>query len=276
METKKKLDSTKDTIGLGNPAYWDVRYTEELLDVIGEVPCFDWYMPFDQMWVIMETFFDPGDNHRVLVVGCGRSNTVEFLYRRGFRDITAIDVSPTLIAAMQKKYAALTGVEFVCMDVKEMLTLQDNTFTIVIDKACLDALFTTTNFIEQSTRAYSEIFRVMRKNALFFSVSHAQPLARVPYLRTIRWAIDMCKCTDGENLHLFTLTKTEDPLLLDKLLVGAEAAIRKEATGVVSNLEQTMNKSSTTRKKGGGGILTVTASLESMVSMVDESKDVDE
>jgi SAM-dependent methyltransferase len=273
QRSKKEQEQQKreETIGLGAPYYWESRYKTELEDLIGLVECFDWYVPFDHIYEMIESFLDPELNHRILVVGVGCSNIVECLYSHGFRDITAIDISPTIIDKMQKKYSKLTGVEFLVMDAREMLTLSDNSFTAVIDKAMIDALFCMSDFNDAVGRAYKEIFRVLKPEGLFCSVSHANPLARVPYLRLERWAIDMASLVEGERLTLFTLTKTEDELLLNRKITGAEASIRPPATGIIDNDNQTMNKSSTTRKAGGGGQLTVTSSLEKMMEMVEES-----
>ena len=259
------------TIGLGSVYFWEAKYKEELTDIIGQVECFDWYVPFDHIYEMIESFLNPEINHRLLVVGVGRSNIVECLYKNGFRDITAIDISPTVIAKMQKKYAHLTGVEFLVMDVREMVSLSNDSYTAVIDKACLDSLFCMSDFNNSVDRAYNEIFRVLRMNGMYLSVSHAIALARVPYLRLVKWAIDMASLVEGEKLTLFILTKTDDDVLLNRKITGAEASLRPEAQGLVDNTEQTMNKSSTTRKAGGGGLLTVTASIDKMIEMVDES-----
>ena len=263
------------TLGLGAPYFWEAKYKSELSDIIGDVECFDWYVPFDQIYEMIESFLNPEINHRILIVGVGHSNIIECLYKHGFRDITAIDISPTVILKMQKKYAHLTGVEFLAMDVREMITLSSNSYTAVIDKACMDSLFCMSDFKDSVNRALKEIFRVLRMNGIFFSVSHAIPLARVPYLRLIRWAIDMASLVEGEKLTLFVLTKTEDEVLLNRKITGAEAAIRPEAHGIVDNTEQNMNKSNTTRKAGTGGQLTVTASLDKMIELVEESGDKD-
>lgn len=271
---KPKMNSM-NSLGLGAPYYWEAKYAAELKDIIGQVDCFDWYLPFELAWTMIESFVDPSVNHRILVVGCGISNAVEVLYDRGFRDITAIDISPTAITKMQKKYSHFTGVEFLCMDAREMMTLSDNSYTMVIDKAFLDALMCMSDFNSASEAALKEIFRVMKMGAIYFSVSHCLPLARVPYLRLVRWAIDMAKMTEGEKLTLFVLTKTDDPIMLDKKIHGAEAPIRPPAPGLVDVFNQTMNKSSTTKKAGGGGQLTVTSSLERMMEMVNDSMGMD-
>jgi len=259
------------TIGLGAPYFWESKYKEELADIIGHVECFDWYVPFDQIFEMVESFLNPELNHRILILGVGRSNIIECLYKHGFRDITAVDISATVVSKMQKKYEHYTGVDFIVMDAREMITLASDSFTAVIDKAMIDALFCMSDFNDSANRAYKEVFRVLKADGIFLSVSHAIPLARVPYLRLIRWAIDMASLVEGEKLTLFVLTKTADEAMINRKVTGAEAATRPEASGIVDNMEQTMNKVSTVRKAGGGGQLTVTASIDKMIEMVDES-----
>jgi len=272
---KKKDGQTKDTIGVGHPMYWEARYRDELEDMVGKIDLFDWYCPFEPVWDMISNFIDVHANHKILVVGVGRSNIIECLYKSGYRDITAIDISPSLIKRMQDKYAHLTGVDFLCMDVREMTALNNNSFSLVIDKGCIDALFCGTDFISSSKRAFSDVYRVLRQDGIFFSVTHATPLSRVPYFRSIDWAIDISKIVAGESLTLFCLTKTSDRLLLDRKIVGAEAAIQKRSSALVSSLDQKMNKSSTTRSKANAGALTVTASVDKMIEMVDDSQAVD-
>jgi len=276
VKSKKTDSATKDTIGIGNPFYWEARYREELEEMVGKIDLFDWYCPFEPVWDMISNFIDVHANHKILVVGVGRSNIIESLYKSGFRDITAIDISPSLVKRMQDKYAHLTGVDFLCQDVREMMSLKSDSYSLVIDKGCIDAVFCGTDFITSSKRAFNEIYRVLRpEGGILFSVSHASPLSRVPYFRSIEWAIDISKLVEGEGLTMFSLTKTSDRLLLDKKIVGAEASVQQRSSSLVSSLDQKMNKSSTTRSKANAGALTVTASVDKMIEMVDESQEVD-
>lgn len=276
QKKKKKDGLTRDTIGLGHPSYWEVRYAEELEEMVGKIDTFDWYCEFEHAWDMIANFIDEHANHKILLLGVGRSKVVEYLYKKkGFRDITAMDISPSVIKRMQDKYAHLTGVEFICMDVCEMLTLKSDTYSIVIDKGCIDSLFCSTSFTTVVPKALNEVRRVLSMEGIFFCVSHATPLSRVPYFRAHSWAIEISKMVEGESLTLFALTKTDDAARLDKKIVGAEAGIIKKNSALVSSLDQKMNKSSTTRNKANAGALTVTASLDRMIEMVDETRDVD-
>lgn len=196
---------------------------------------------------------------------------------KGYRDITAIDVSPTLIHAMQKKYEKYTGVEFVILDVREMSRFPDNTFSLVLDKGCIDALFCGTDFRDSILRALTGIFRTMQTNGTFISFSHAQPLARVPYFRFVPCALDVCPVVGGgESLFMYALSKSQNESLVDKKIVGCEATVPMRAANVVSASDQKTSKQTTTRKRGGGtGSVTVTSSVDKLAEMVAETAEVD-
>ena len=114
----------------------------------------------------MESIVDTKQSHKVLILGIGRSNVIDILYSNGFKEITAIDISPLLIAQMQDKYRNFPGVEckiffffffhqiFILflyffhlivyvMDARELHQFQNNTFSLIIDKGLSinDSLF---------------------------------------------------------------------------------------------------------------------------------------
>jgi len=258
-------------IKIGDAAYWEVRYKQEILD-LASFELFDWYCPFNEIYPMMHSFFFSGVN-RILVVGIGRSNVIESLYRKGYRDITAIDISESIIVEMRRKYESYAGVEFFVMDVRQLHKFQDSTFSIVIDKACIDSLYCGTDYLDSTGLALQEIHRVLKQDGVFFSVTHAPPLARVPYFRLLPWAIDSYKIPSeiGEGLTLFVIIKTNNELLLSKKIAGAEAVLRPKAKKVVSSFDQKMNKSSATRSRSNAGCITVTASANVLADLVAES-----
>lgn len=262
-------------VKIGDPAYWEVRYKQEILDLV-QFDLFDWYCPFSQIYHMTHSFFSSGVN-KILIVGVGRSDVVEYLYHKGYRDITAIDISESIIIEMRRKYESYAGVEFFVMDVRQLHKFKDNSFTVIIDKACIDALYCGTDYLDSTNLALTEIYRVLKPDGVFFSITHAPPLSRVPYFRLIPWAIDSYKIPSeiGEGLTLFVLIKTNNEQLLSKKIAGAEAVLRPKAKKVVSSFDQNMNKSSTSRSKGNAGSITVTASANILAELVAESAEMD-
>ena len=43
-------------------------------------------------------------NVRILIPGCGNSYKAEYLIKKGFINITVIDIAPTLVAVLQQKF----------------------------------------------------------------------------------------------------------------------------------------------------------------------------
>lgn len=263
-------------MNIGEGAYWEERYKIEMAKLIS-FEVFDWYCPFTDLYPMIEGVFDSTQVHKVLVIGVGRSDVIDCLYRKGYRDITAIDISSTIIVEMQKRYSSYTGVEFFVMDTKQLMKFSTDSFTLVLGKGCIDSLFCGTDYMDATSLAFAEIFRVMKNNAVFVCVSHGSKLSRVPYFRVIPWAIDCYKIASniGEHLTLYVLTKTDNQDLINKRIPGAEASLQAKSSHVVSNMDQTMNKGSTTRSGQNTGSITVTASVDALAEMVAESADVD-
>jgi hypothetical protein len=67
-------------IDIGDASYWDIRYSSELDKTIFQL--FDWYVPFADAYPYFEGVIDTNIKHKVLVIGCGRSDTVEVLYNK--------------------------------------------------------------------------------------------------------------------------------------------------------------------------------------------------
>ena len=207
----------------------------------------------------------------VFISSVGKSNIIECLYKKGFRDITAIDMSSVVIQQMQREYSTYTGVEFFVMDVRELIKFPDNYFSLIFDKGCIDTLFCGTDFISSTKRAFSEIYRVMRKESTFVLISHASPRTRVPFLRSASWAVDCYKLDDeiGESLTMYTLMKTSNVLLLNKRIKDGDLPERS----VNANISTMENK--TTSKSGRGGSLSVTSNTDALDEMLAESAERD-
>jgi 2-polyprenyl-3-methyl-5-hydroxy-6-metoxy-1,4-benzoquinol methylase len=96
-------------LSLGSPDYWDERYKEEEKRMTTRFTLFDWYAPFESLYPTVETVIDTQLNHKVLIIGVGRSNMVEVLYSKGFKDITAIDISQTVIRQVRPHFIPTAG-----------------------------------------------------------------------------------------------------------------------------------------------------------------------
>lgn len=235
-----------------DPLHWDNRYKDEV-EVNTGFKLFDWYVPFDICYPMIESVIDLTKRHKVLLLGIGKSGAIETLYNKGYRDIVAIDISPTLIRQMQTKYESYSGVEFMCLDVRRMSVFPDKLFSVVIDKACLDALFCEIDYKSSVNQALLEIHRVMKDDGIFTCISHSSPMSRVPYLRHINWAIRILSLQEGcgdSGLSFFAITRTENHLLIEAKIKGAEFASQAaKSSNIVFSLNQDINKVSTMKVK---------------------------
>lgn len=117
--------------------YWDQRYARE------EGTSYDWFKSFDDIKDVILPHV-PLREARILELGCGNSTITPGLHDAGYANLTAIDFSSTLVKQMQQRYP---GVNFQCMDIREMLEPAQldsigpiGSYDLVIDKGTLDAL----------------------------------------------------------------------------------------------------------------------------------------
>lgn len=256
----------------GETFYWETRYSQEFDKDIG-FKLFDWYVPFSDIYLMVESVLDPLKKQKILIIGVGRSNIIDTLYAKGHRDITAIDISPTLINELQKKYSTFSGVDFMVMDVRDLSFLSGCAYSLVLDKACLDALFCLIDFKNSVEKALQEIYRVMRVDGIFLSFTHAPKLARCPYLRGIKWSIDAAPVIGGgEGLSMFTMVKTSDRELLARQIAGNEVTSSRSTSGVVTGSELKARVRSMKKIKG---FITVTEGVDAVAHMVAETAELD-
>ena len=106
------------------------------------------------------------------------------MWDEGFHDITSIDFSYSAIQFQQEFYRLeYPKLVFQHMDVKNM-SFKDNTFDMVIDKACLDAVICSDGSKINVQTMLSEIYRVLKNGGYYMCLSHGKENQRVKYLST--------------------------------------------------------------------------------------------
>ena len=55
-------------------------------------------------------------NMRILIPGCGNTHEADYLLQQGFTDITVIDIAPTLVAQLTKKFASNPNIKIILGD----------------------------------------------------------------------------------------------------------------------------------------------------------------
>ena len=58
----------------------------------------------------------PNKEASILIPGCGNAYEVEFLWNRGFSNITVLDISTTAVQILRDKYQGKKGVTVICED----------------------------------------------------------------------------------------------------------------------------------------------------------------
>ncbi|XP_033618492.1 EEF1AKMT4-ECE2 readthrough transcript protein isoform X2 [Fukomys damarensis] len=112
--------------------YWDLRYQ----GAADSAP-YEWFGNFSSFRALLEPELRPED--RILVLGCGNSALSYELFLGGFPDVTSVDYSSVVVAAMEARYAHVPRLRWETMDVRA-LGFPDGSFDVVLEKGTLDAL----------------------------------------------------------------------------------------------------------------------------------------
>jgi SAM-dependent methyltransferase len=157
----------------GKPEYWEERYTRD-------PEPFDWY----QRWAGLKDIFSEyiQQNHQMLVIGAGNSRLSEEMYEEGYHNISNIDISLTVIKAMQEKYQDKAGMSYQQMDCRAM-DFPEGIFNVVIDKATLDSILCGEGSTHNAQKTLQGVSQVLGPNGVFLCVSHGQPSYRLTYLQ---------------------------------------------------------------------------------------------
>ena len=130
MEDRKVVkDQGEDLLGNNiSKTYWNSQYDSNTTRWdLGEVsPPIKEYI--DQL---------TNKNLRILIPGCGNSYEAAYLLQQGFTDITVLDIAPTLVEKLQKKFSNISEIKIVQGDFfKHMGTYDlvlEQTFFCAID-----------------------------------------------------------------------------------------------------------------------------------------------
>lgn len=97
---EKELQCCVTTCGLPlNANYWDTQYQNNEIN---------WDL--HQVSPPLKKYFDQLENKNIaiLIAGCGNAYEAEYLYALGFQNITLVDISHTLVAALIEKFKDTT------------------------------------------------------------------------------------------------------------------------------------------------------------------------
>ncbi|CAO3671229.1 unnamed protein product [Umbelopsis vinacea] len=178
--------------------YWEERYQKESPQVT-----FDWFKTYEDLKpTLNETI--PSKDASILMLGCGNSTLGEDMYDDGYKNITNIDYSSTVIKQMEERCS-----DRLEMDIRD-LKFEDQSFDIVIDKGTMDALMCdrgdvwdpSPELIKEVKAEVDEVTRVLKIGGKFIYITFGQPHFRKRHLARDCW--DGIKVsTLGEAFHYF-------------------------------------------------------------------------
>ncbi|CAN9500634.1 unnamed protein product [Ophioblennius macclurei] len=113
------------------------EYWEKFFKKRGE-KAFEWYGDYNKLCGVLHKYIKVQD--KVLVVGCGNSELSEQLYDVGYKHLTNIDISETVVTHMNQRNATRRpGLTFQQVDATQT-PYEDATYQAALDKGTLDAI----------------------------------------------------------------------------------------------------------------------------------------
>ena len=183
----------------GKVDYWRERYTKADHITRKIVTEYDWYVDAEDTKNLVASYLAGKLDSKILIVGCGISLLTRILYGAGFKNIIAVDFCKDAVEIMRRRDKDLEGVQILVMDTRNLSTFPDAAFDCVVDKACLDSVFSSDSSIEAAHRALEEISRVLAPEGFFLSVSYADVQSRYPHLKKdqFEWTVGQTSISTG-------------------------------------------------------------------------------
>ncbi|XP_012497594.1 PREDICTED: endothelin-converting enzyme 2 isoform X5 [Propithecus coquereli] len=203
--------------------YWDQRYR----DAADSAP-YEWFGDFSSFRALLEPELRPED--RILVLGCGNSALSYELFLGGFPDVTSVDYSSVVVAAMQARYAHVPKLRWETMDVRA-LNFPSGSFDVVVEKGTLDALLAgerdpwnvSSEGVHTVDQVLSEVSRVLIPGGRFISITSAAPHFRTRHYAQARygWSLRHATYSSGFHFHLYLMHKGGE-LSVAQLALGSQ------------------------------------------------------
>ncbi|XP_062857364.1 eEF1A lysine and N-terminal methyltransferase [Trichomycterus rosablanca] len=132
---------------------------------------FEWYGDYNSLCGVLHKYIKPRD--KVLVVGCGNSELSEQLYDVGYRSLTNIDISETVVSHMNQRNAQRrSDLTFNQVDATQT-GYEGDSFQAILDKGTLDAMASEEEGIVAG-RMLAEMGRVLVVGGRYVCVTLAQ------------------------------------------------------------------------------------------------------
>ncbi|XP_027146469.1 eEF1A lysine and N-terminal methyltransferase [Larimichthys crocea] len=173
------------------------EYWERFFKKRGE-KSFEWYGDYNQLCGVLHKYIRA--QHKVLVVGCGNSELSEQLYDVGYKHLTNIDISETVVTHMNQRNAERRpGLTFQQVDATQT-PYEDASYQAALDKGTLDAMASE----EEGALArnmLTEVGRVLSVGGRYVCVTLAQESViklAVEHFVQLGWAVRL-HCLQEES-----------------------------------------------------------------------------
>ncbi|KAI9033996.1 S-adenosyl-L-methionine-dependent methyltransferase [Phycomyces nitens] len=189
-------------------AYWEERYKQENADTT-----FDWFKTYEELKPLFSEII-PSKDASILMLGCGNSTLGEDMYKDGYKNITNIDYSKTVIENMKTRCAHMPEMEWLEMDIRD-LKFDSSSFDVVIDKGTMDALMCdrgdvwdpSEELIAEVKAEVDEVERVVKVGGVFIYITFGQPHFRKRHLTRDCWEIKTRTMGDAFHYFFYTMRK---------------------------------------------------------------------
>ncbi|ESO10732.1 hypothetical protein HELRODRAFT_72557 [Helobdella robusta] len=196
--------------------YWNQRYDRDESK-------YDWFIGYEACKRILER--NVKNFHRILHLGCGNSSLPIDMWLDGYKDITNMDYSRTVIESMQQRTKNMEGLKWIVADINNMTgdAFQSEKYDVIIEKGTLDALLASEVdpwICSQDTETMMDhilrkISALLRDGGRFISITFAQPHFRVPLYALSQYGWSVRYETIGDHFHYFCYVMTKGEKLDD-------------------------------------------------------------
>ncbi|XP_078206497.1 EEF1A lysine methyltransferase 4 isoform X2 [Callithrix jacchus] len=168
--------------------------------------------------------------HLCHAASCGNSALSHELFLGGFPNVTSVDYSSVVVAAMQARYAHVPQLRWKTMDARQ-LDFPSASFDVVLEKGTLDALLAgecdpwtvSSEGVCTVDQVLSEVSRVLVPGGRFISMTSAAPHFRTRHYAQAcyGWSLRHATYGSGFHFHLYLMHKGGE-LSVAQLALGAQ------------------------------------------------------
>ncbi|KAM4628820.1 eEF1A lysine and N-terminal methyltransferase [Polymixia lowei] len=181
------------------------EYWERFFKKRGE-KAFEWYGDYNKLCGVLHKYIKPQD--KVLVVGCGNSELSEQMYDVGYKHLTNIDISETVVTHMNQRNAERRpDLTFQQVDATQT-PYEDASYQATLDKGTLDAMASEEEGA-LARRMLTEVGRVLSVGGRYVCVTLAQESViklAVEHFVQMGWAVRLhCLQETGDVEDSFAL-----------------------------------------------------------------------